>query len=223
MAIAYKGRKRTTIVEPGVVGESSAAEPAEPLSVAGMLLSFMGSAGMAAGITMLYLGMGVIMATEGGFVASGGPYAIEHPAPGWVWLIPASIFAIFAAGGICFFASSRGWGFNLVMLAWSGLFIALGWNFLRFGLTALGAPINDVAWIACGIVFWVMGFGPLIMVGRALFSAVRSAAQGRRPTAAGAQGAPAQRGTGLYLLLQAIGVVAGMVAGAELFGRLTGL
>ena len=29
----------------------------------------------------------------GGFVASGGPYEIAHPAPGWIWVFPVSILA----------------------------------------------------------------------------------------------------------------------------------
>ena len=44
-------------------------------------------------LTLLYQGMRAIMYL-GGFVASGGPYAIAHPAPGWVWIVPVSIILL---------------------------------------------------------------------------------------------------------------------------------
>ena len=59
---------------------------------------------------VLYQGMAEIMTTQGGFVASGGPYEIAHPAPGWGWLVPVSILALFAFGGLSLWASMRGWG-----------------------------------------------------------------------------------------------------------------
>ena len=46
----------------------------------------------------LYHGMRAMMRL-GGMVASGGPYAIEHPAPHWVWVMPLSI----VVGMACFF------------------------------------------------------------------------------------------------------------------------
>ena len=45
--------------------------------------------GAAFAVTCLYQGMRPIMRL-GGMVASGGPYAITHPAPSWVWILPVS-------------------------------------------------------------------------------------------------------------------------------------
>ena len=53
--------------------------------------------GLAVCLTMLFHGMRGIL-DLGGFVAAGGSYEIEHPAPDWVWLIPVSIIAGFAFG-----------------------------------------------------------------------------------------------------------------------------
>ena len=87
--------------------------------------------GVAFCISLLYQAMRPIMRL-GGMVASGGPYAIEHPAPSWVWIMPVAI----VFGMVCFFlnlfTSGDGDGVNLMPLAWPALFLSLGWNFLEF-------------------------------------------------------------------------------------------
>jgi len=189
------------------------------VNIVGLLLALVCAAGIAASITALYNGMAVIMVTEGGFVASGGPYAIAHPAPDWVGLVPLSIFGLFIFGGINIATSSRGWGINLVLFAWMGLFIALGWNFLRFGFNPPDNLQGAWAWIMCGIVFWIMGFAPAILAfswaragfNRFVDSQPNADTRGvwRMPTAAGTMR--------VYLVAQALGAMLGIWAGVALF------
>ena len=96
-------------------------------------------------ITALYLSMRGIMHL-GGFVASGGPYHIAHQAPGWVWMLPVSIFLGLISVFVSFAAGRRIGGPNLMSLAWSALFLSLGWNFLEFFLSyglELGKQTTD--------------------------------------------------------------------------------
>jgi len=114
-------------------------------------------------LTCLYLAMRGIMRL-GGFVASGGPYEIAHPAPRYVWIFPVSILV----GLICLFlhAAQARWlgGLNLLALAWPILFISLGWNFLDFAFRPPGSGGLVWAWLLCGVVFWIMGFVPLFFL-----------------------------------------------------------
>ena len=97
---------------------SVGALPESPrVGFAGVLLALLSAAGMAASIALLYQGTGTIMATQGGFVASGGPYVIANEAPPWVWIVPVSIFGLFIFGGIGIYASNRGWGINPAVFA----------------------------------------------------------------------------------------------------------
>ena len=49
----------------------------------------------------------------------------------------------------------------LAGLAWPALFCSLGWNFLSYAFDPPGGGF-EVGALICGIVFWVMGAGPLI-------------------------------------------------------------
>jgi|GEM_PF-974762 len=114
-------------------------------------------------ITWLYLGMRGVMRL-GGFVASGGPYEIAHPAPGWIWVLFAGAFGGIVAALVSFTASRRIPGPNLMILAWSALFISLGWNFLEFGLRP---PVGEGVvwgWLICAFVFLPMGLLPLLFL-----------------------------------------------------------
>lgn len=156
--------------------------------------------GVAFGITCLYLGMRGIMRL-GGMVASGGPYAIEHPAPAWVWIMPLSI--IF--GMVCFFLNlftgPDDDGINLMALAWPGVFLPLGWNFLEFAFPQTGVHGLVWGWLVCGLVFVLMGGLPLLFA----FKAARERMKLRRQSGAG---------LGAYVvqwLLVAGGVVLGIL------------
>ncbi len=116
--------------------------------------------GVAFCISCLYQGMRPIMRL-GGMVASGGPYAIAHPAPSWVWIIPLSV----VFGMVCFFLNlftAPDDGINLMPLAWPGLFLSLGWNFLEFAFAPPGGGFAW-GWLVCGVVFVLMGGLPLLL------------------------------------------------------------
>jgi hypothetical protein len=150
-------------------------------------------------ISVLYHAMRPIMRL-GGMVASGGPYAIAHPAPSWVWVLPLSI----VAGMVCFFlnlfTSPGDDGVNLMPLAWPGLFLSLGWNFLEFTFNPPGGGLAW-GWLVCGVLFVLMGGLPLLLA----FKAVREKISSRLRSGAG---------LGPYLgqwLLAAAGIVLGIV------------
>jgi len=114
-------------------------------------------------LTILYQGMRGIMYL-GGFVASGGPYAIAHPAPGWVWIIPISVILVIITIFIGIGQGVKAGGPNLMFLSWSALFLALGWNFLAFGL---GLPTDGkavIGWLICALLFLPMGAIPLWII-----------------------------------------------------------
>ena len=116
--------------------------------------------GVAFAITCVYHGMRGVMRL-GGMVASGGPYAIEHPAPSWVWIMPVSILFGMACLFINLF-SGRAAGVNLMPLAWPGLFLSGGWNFLEFAFNPPGVGLAW-GWLVCGVLFVLMGGLPLLL------------------------------------------------------------
>jgi len=123
-------------------------------------------------VSCTYLGMRGVMRL-GGFVASGGPYEIAHPAPDWIWIFPLSIFLMIASIFLSFFASSRVSGPNIMALSWSAIFISLGWNFLQFGFgIGMGGRLA-AGWIICAAFFIPMGLTPLIFILRSFFRSVR--------------------------------------------------
>ena len=133
--------------------------------------------GVALCISLLYLAMRPIMRL-GGMVASGGPYAIEHPAPNWVWVMPLAIIS----GMICFFLnlfSSSEEGVNLMPLAWPALFLSLGWNFLEFAFAPPGGGFAW-GWLVCGVMFVLMGGLPLLLAFKSLRAKIRSRLQAGR-------------------------------------------
>jgi hypothetical protein len=168
------------------------------------------------GLTILYLGMRGIMRL-GGFVASGGPYEIAHPAPGWVWILWPAIFLGLIAVFISFVVRRKIGGPNLMALAWSALFISLGWNFLEFGFSP---PVGDGlawGWIIPGIIFVPMGVIPLF----AVFFIMRSHRRSQREATAKleSRGEPIPKKTrwGPSLLLQILAVGLGVYLGIGFF------
>jgi hypothetical protein len=134
-------------------------------------------------ITCLYHGMRGVMRL-GGFVASGGPYAIAHPAPDWVWIMPLSILVGMACVFINLFSSSDD-GVNLMPLAWPALFLSLGWNFLEFAFAPPGGGFAW-GWLICGAVFIPMGGLPLLLAFKPMRDKIRSrlsGGEGLRPYA----------------------------------------
>ena len=123
-------------------------------------------------VTCLYLGSRGVMRL-GGFVASGGPYVIAHPAPNWIWILPVSILL----GMIFFFvnlATAPGLeGPNLVAFFWSAVFTSLGWNFLEFGLHPPGGQGLSWGWLVCAIFFLPMGLIPLVFMFSSMANTLR--------------------------------------------------
>lgn len=113
------------------------------------------------GIALAYFAMRSVM-DVGGFCASGGPYEIRQQCPDDSWML----FVAFPAGLIgCGFmaAGTIRNGPAFLLLAWSALFLALGANFLEYGIDP-PAPATGLAWgwLICAVVFLLMGGLPLI-------------------------------------------------------------
>jgi hypothetical protein len=127
-----------------------------------------GIAGLAFSITILWLAMRAVMGI-GGACASGGPYvpAVECPEV-VVGLTPLSIFGLFIFGGLAAWGAGSigGSWLGLLLLGWPALFLSLGWNFLEFGVRPPGGEPGEIvwSWIFCGVVFVIMGGGPLLGV-----------------------------------------------------------
>ena len=120
--------------------------------------------GLAACITLLFLGMRAVM-DIGGACASGGPFVPVQPCPDGVpALMTIGVLGLFAFGGVGLWAGAKvggAWA-ALPLLAWPGLFLSLGWNFLEYGIAPPGGePGPAVGWLVCGVVFVLMGGVPL--------------------------------------------------------------
>jgi hypothetical protein len=122
-----------------------------------------GLAGLAGCITLLFLGMRAVM-DVGGFCAEGGPYEIATHCPeGTVVLMPLSIFGGLASYALAQVGGSAVGGVYAALpaLAWPGLFLSLGWNFLEYGFNPPGEVGWAWGWLICGVIFWAMGGIPL--------------------------------------------------------------
>lgn len=156
--------------------------------------------GVAFAVAMLYQGMRPIMRL-GGMVASGGPYAIVHPAPSWVWIMPVSVLFGLACLFVHLFSGDPG-KVSLMPLAWPGLFLSLGWNFLEFAFAPPGGGLAW-GWLVCGVLFVLMGGVPLLL----FLLARRARAMARREVS---------RGFAPYAL-QGLWIGAGIVAALYVF------
>jgi hypothetical protein len=124
-----------------------------------------GVAGLAFCIALLFLGMRAVL-DIGGSCASGGPNVIRQPCPDGVpFAVVGGVFGLFlfgtltAVGG----ASVGGPYTGLVFAAWPALFLSLAWNFLEYGIRPPGSDGGvDAGWLICGVVFVVIGVGPLL-------------------------------------------------------------
>ena len=134
-------------------------------SVADVVLYLVGIAGIAAAITMLYLGMQPVM-NIGGMCAEGGPYVIQHTCPKGV--AEVTMLAFIMGTAAVFLALWKGSAVGhhataAVFLAWPALFGVIGFNFLQNGLDPPGDdPGWAWGWLITGIVFETMAFGPLL-------------------------------------------------------------
>ena len=115
---------------------------------------------VAASITLVFLGMRAVMEI-GGACAEGGPYVPARPCPDGAGLAMfIGIPAWFLGAGLLMAGGSVGGRWTAApLLAWSGLFGALGWNFLEYAF-AYGGP--EWGWLICGVVFEAMAIVPLL-------------------------------------------------------------
>lgn len=121
-------------------------------------------AGLACALTLVFLAMRSVM-NVGGFCAEGGAYNIRVHCPqgvpgimiGSIWggLILAFAYAVVAAR----------WKIpSLVHLAWSALFLSLGWNFFEYAIDPPAATKGIIwGWLLCGVIFAAMGAVPLFV------------------------------------------------------------
>jgi hypothetical protein len=213
MAVFYRPR--------GATSESyDSAEPPDlvPIGPAGLLIALVGAGGVAASITVLYRGMETIMSTSGAFVASGGPYEIESPAPDWAWIVPVSVWTMLIFGGLALYATKKGWGESPLLYGWMGLFGSLGWNFIRLGFDPPEFMESTWGWIVPGVLFWIMALVPAGFVVSWALDAFRDARAHRPPSTI--SGRPTR---GIYLLMQIAGVAVGVIGGNALFYAMAGV
>ena len=124
---------------------------------------FLGLLGFCCGLTVLFFCMKAVL-TVGGFCAEGGPYQIRVPCPeGINVLTPVSVLGMVAFGALAISATI--WrGLYMIILMWSSLFLALGWNFFEFGLNPPDGQDSVISWLICGAIFAVMGGQPLFLL-----------------------------------------------------------
>ncbi len=124
---------------------------------------FVSLTGVAAALTLLFLGMRSVM-DVGGFCASGGPYVIETECPqGTPAIMVGSILGGIVLAFVYVGLAVKNHVPSFAALLWPALFLSLGWNFLEY---AFDSPLADGGvvwgWLICGIVFMLMGGLPLI-------------------------------------------------------------
>ena len=135
-------------------------------SLRSVLLLAGGVAGMALCVTLIYLGMRAVM-DIGGACADGGPYVSAHPCPDGV---PGAMilggFGLFLFGGLALAGATGTGAYGWIpLVAWTGLFATLGWNFLDYGL--VNPPEGEgIAWgfVIPGVLFQLMAWVPIVVL-----------------------------------------------------------
>ncbi|MGY1620218.1 SHOCT domain-containing protein [Geodermatophilus sp. SYSU D00691] len=138
--------------------------PATPAKrAAAAVVLGVGVAAGAAGITLLSLIMRSVTAV-GGSCADGGPYVSAQPCPSGTG---TALLLVFGSAITCLIATL--WGAAVLraplplLLAWPALFLTLGWNFLEDGFDPPMGEDIAVGYVVCGVLFVLMGAGPLLL------------------------------------------------------------
>ena len=138
-----------------------------------VLLVLVAAFGLAACITLIWLGMRAVM-DIGGACAEGGPFVPVQPCPeGAPAALTLGMLGLFGFGALGIWAGAQiggGWA-ALPLLAWPALFGSLGWNFLEYGFTFEEGAIVW-GWVIPGVVFVLMAVIPLWFVWSARASTV---------------------------------------------------
>jgi hypothetical protein len=140
-------------------------EPLSPVKRARAVVALgSGVASGAAGITILSQIMRSVGAV-GGSCADGGPYVSAQPCPDGTG---SAMMLVLGLALVCVIGTLYGASVlkapQPVLLGWPAIFLTLGWNFLDDGWfdPPAGAGISG-GYIVCGVVFWLMGAGPLLI------------------------------------------------------------
>ncbi|MBN2291491.1 MAG: hypothetical protein JXM70_03640 [Pirellulales bacterium] len=133
--------------------------------LASLVGTFVAVTGFACGLTYFNLGFQALL-KRGGFVASGGPYAIEHQAPAWSWTLFVSFIVATIFMFMNFKCARKTGGLHLLALAWPALFLSLGAGFLLNGISP-PADISEgpvISWLICAAIFLLLGTIPLLFI-----------------------------------------------------------
>ena len=168
--------------------------------------------------TITFLSMRSVMSL-GGFVASGGPYVIAHQAPGWIVSMPVAIVALVIAMQTSKGLSDSRDTPSLMLLAWSALFLSLGYNFLDFGLHAPGGGGLSIGWLISAVAFGATGVGGLYAFWQSR-KGVRELEEQRAAKTGGVVATPP--GWRVYQIANTVSVAAGIAAGWYLFTAVAG-
>jgi hypothetical protein len=130
-----------------------------------VVLVLVATFGLAACITLIWLGMRAVM-DIGGACAEGGPFVPVQPCPeGAPAALTLGMLGIFGFGALGIYAGAQiggGWA-ALPLIAWPALFGSLGWNFLEYGFSYEEGGIVW-GWVIPGVVFIAMAVIPLWFV-----------------------------------------------------------
>lgn len=116
--------------------------------------------GIAASVTIVTLG-GMATMDEGGFVASGGPYVIAHPAPEGFWILPIAFIGMVSFPIAHAFFANRIKGFGLIYATWCAVWTAIGATTLWYGFNPPGGGGLAGGWLTMGGIFLVVGIGSI--------------------------------------------------------------
>jgi hypothetical protein len=125
------------------------------------LATFVGLAGVVVALVWLSSSMRAVMAI-GGSCASGGPYVIANPCPHATWATTLGAIVGGVVMTVVYTVFGLRAGPRITVLVWSALFLALGWNFLDFGLRPPTGSGDNVGWLVCAGLFALLGAVPLL-------------------------------------------------------------
>jgi hypothetical protein len=119
-------------------------------------------------VTWAFLSMRAVM-DVGGACADGGPYVSAQPCPDGAVLIsiaiPVMVLTAMFGSAVAISVDAP----NLLIPMWGGVFGALGWNFMEYGLMGPGTVWG---WLVCGVMFWLMAAPAVFAVLAAVYRAV---------------------------------------------------
>lgn len=183
-----------------------------------LLGTAVGAAGLSAGLMITMMGQ-LRMMDLGGYVASGGPYTIAHPAPEWAWVLPVAFVSVWVFAGINIIFAGQAGGFGLGYATWCAAFTWAGANFLWYGFSPPGGAGLAWGWLVSGIVFTLVGLASTWVVmltnARERYRASVTAPKGFSEKAA----VTYRRA---FWEIQLLSIAAGLVGGYALFGSVAG-